>query len=133
MDPREAGLQTQARTWIIGTVRVSPLWADPELTKELLLPWAEPGVAGTHWLHSTGLQTVETPPVAPKCLMCVGHSVEPDSLCPHGLQLARLPCPWDSLGKNTGVGSHSLLQRISPTQGWNPGLPALKADSSRLG
>ena len=28
----------------------------------------------------------------------------------------------DSQGKNTGVGSHSLLQGISPTQGWNLGL-----------
>ena len=25
-------------------------------------------------------------------------------------------------GKNTGVGSHSLLQGIFPIQGWNPGL-----------
>ena len=30
--------------------------------------------------------------------------------------------PWDSPGKNTGVGCHSLLQRIFPTQGSNPGL-----------
>ena len=29
----------------------------------------------------------------------------------------------DSLGKNTGVGCHALLQRIFPTQGSNPGLP----------
>ena len=29
----------------------------------------------------------------------------------------------DSLGKNTGVGSHALLQGIFPTQGSNPGLP----------
>ena len=29
----------------------------------------------------------------------------------------------DSPGKNTGVGCHALLQGISPTQGWNPGLP----------
>ena len=29
----------------------------------------------------------------------------------------------DSLGKNTGVGSHSFLQGIFPTQGSNPGLP----------
>ena len=27
--------------------------------------------------------------------------------------------PWDSLGKNTGVGSHSLFQRIFLTQGSN--------------
>ena len=28
----------------------------------------------------------------------------------------------DSPGKNTGVGCHALLERIFPTQGWNPGL-----------
>ena len=27
-----------------------------------------------------------------------------------GWQLTRLPCPWDSPGKNTGVGCHFLLQ-----------------------
>ena len=31
-------------------------------------------------------------------------------------------CPWDFPGKNTGVGNHSLLQGIFPTQGLNPGL-----------
>ena len=34
----------------------------------------------------------------------------------------RLPHPWDSPGKNTGVGSHPLLQGIFPTEGLNPGL-----------
>jgi len=28
-------------------------------------------------------------------------------------------CPWDSLGKNTGVDCHALLQGIFPTQGSN--------------
>ena len=46
-----------------------------------------------------------------------------DSLRPHQLQPARLLCPWNSQGKNTGVGCHSLLQGIFPTQGSNPGLP----------
>ena len=32
----------------------------------------------------------------------------------------------DSPGKNTGVGCHSLLQRIFQTQGSNPGLPHCK-------
>ena len=32
----------------------------------------------------------------------------------------------DSLGKNTGVGCHALLQGIFPTQGWNLGLPHCK-------
>ena len=31
--------------------------------------------------------------------------------------------PWDSPGKNTGVGCHCLLGGIFPTQGSNPGLP----------
>ena len=29
---------------------------------------------------------------------------------PHRQQPTRLPHPWDSLGKNTGVGCHFLLQ-----------------------
>ena len=32
------------------------------------------------------------------------------------------PCPWDSPGKNTGVGCHSLLQGVFLTQGSNLGL-----------
>ena len=38
------------------------------------------------------------------------------------IDLARLLCPWNSPGKNTGVGSHSLLQRIFLNQGLNPSL-----------
>ena len=40
---------------------------------------------------------------------------------PHVLQPARLLCPWNFPGKNTGLGSRSFLQRISPTQGLNSG------------
>ena len=39
-----------------------------------------------------------------------------DSLSPHGPQPARLLCPWDSPGKNTGVGCPALLQGIFLTQ-----------------
>ena len=53
----------------------------------------------------------------------VSHSVMSDSLGPHGLQHTRLLCPWNSPGKNTGMGCHVLLQGIFPTQGLNPGLP----------
>ena len=38
-------------------------------------------------------------------------SVVSESFQPHGLQPVRLLCPWDSPGKNTGVGCHFLLQR----------------------
>ena len=33
-----------------------------------------------------------------------------DSVRPHRRQPTRLPCPWDSPGKNTGMGCHFLLQ-----------------------
>ena len=32
------------------------------------------------------------------------------TLCNHRQQPTRLPCPWDSPGKNTEVGCHFLLQ-----------------------
>ena len=40
-----------------------------------------------------------------------------NSVRPHGLWIARLLCPWDSPGKNTGVGCHALLWEIFLTQG----------------
>ena len=55
-----------------------------------------------------------------KILVCVSHSVMFDSLQPHGP--TRLLCPWNSPGKNVGVGSHFLLQGIFLTQGSNLGL-----------
>ena len=40
------------------------------------------------------------------------------TLCnPIDRQLTRLPCPWDSPGKNTGVGCHFLLQRMKARPG----------------
>ena len=41
--------------------------------------------------------------------VCYVASVMPDSLQPYGLEPARLLCPWDSPGMNTGVGCHALL------------------------
>ena len=40
----------------------------------------------------------------------------------HRLQPAMLLRPWESPGKNTGVGRHLLLQGLFLTQGSNPGL-----------
>ena len=49
-------------------------------------------------------------------------SVSQSSFQPHGsLEPSRIPSPWNSPGKNTRVTGHSLLQRIFPTQGSNPG------------
>ena len=38
------------------------------------------------------------------------------------IQSAKLLCPWNSPGKNTGVSCHCLLQGILPTQGQNSNL-----------
>ena len=43
-------------------------------------------------------------------LLLLSTSVVSDCVRPHRQQPARLPCPWDSPGKNTGVGCHCLLQ-----------------------
>ena len=37
-------------------------------------------------------------------------------------QPTRLLCPWESPGKNTGVGCHAFLEGIFPTLGLNPRL-----------
>ena len=44
------------------------------------------------------------------CCCCCIASVVSDSVRPHRWQPTRLPRPWDSPGKNTGVGCHFLLQ-----------------------
>ena len=41
---------------------------------------------------------------------CKVTSVESDYVRPRRRQPTRLPRPWDSPGKNTGVGCHFLLQ-----------------------
>ena len=49
------------------------------------------------------------------------HSVMSDPL-----QLLGLYSPWNSPGQNTGVGIRSLLERIFPSLGSNPGLPCCR-------
>ena len=44
------------------------------------------------------------------CCCCWVTSVVSNSVRPHRWQPTRLPRPWDSQGKNTGVGCHVLLQ-----------------------
>ena len=83
---------------------------------ELQLPELSCPARGHHTAHIS---------VSSDCVCvqdCVSCSVMSDSLRPHELQPARLLCPWNSPGKNTGVDCHSLLQRNFPTQGSNPGL-----------
>ena len=52
-------------------------------------------------------------------------SVACDSWDPMNLQPARLLCPWNFPGKNTGVSCCFLLQGIFSTKGLNPMSPTL--------
>ena len=54
-------------------------------------------------------------------------SVVSNSSRPHGLQPARFLCPWDSPGKNPGVGGHVLLQGNLPHPGTIPVSPVSPA------
>ena len=49
----------------------------------------------------------------------------PDSVQPQRWQPTRLPCPWDSPGKNTGVGCHFLLQFMKVKSGSEVGQSCL--------
>ena len=51
------------------------------------------------------------------------------TLVTRGLQPARLLCPWDFPGKNTGVGLPFPSPGDLPNPGIEPGSPALQADS----
>ena len=61
----------------------------------------------TYWESHTPTTIFSQP--LPCCCCCV-TSVMSDSVRRHRRQPTRLPHPWDSPGKNTGVGCHSLLQ-----------------------
>ena len=71
------------------------------------IPW----VPQLHWYTWGNLYLKKK-----RCVLCAQscHMTLWDS---HGLQPTRLLCPWNSLGKNTGVVCHFLLQRIFLTQG----------------
>ena len=74
---------------------------------------------GDIWVHSRVNALVFNSWLNACLLNC---SVVSNSLWPHGLQAARLLCPWDFPGKNSGVSCHFLRQGILPTQGVNPRL-----------
>ena len=61
------------------------------------------------------------------CCCCWVSSAVFSSVWPYGLQPARLLCPWDSSGTNTGEGFWALLQGTFPTRGSNPCLLHLPA------
>ena len=76
----------------------------------------------TLWTWVRSLGQVSTVAHGNSKAQCVLHARSLQS-CPTlqrcGPYPTRLLCPWDSPGKNTGVGWYFLLQGIFPTQGSN--------------
>ena len=58
----------------------------------------------------TGLRDWTELNIVTGCWYWYVASVVSDSVWPHRLQPTRFRCPWDSPGKNTGMGCHFLLQ-----------------------
>ena len=67
--------------------------------------------------------------VQPRNLCVLSPPVVSGSLRPHGLKPTRLPCSWNSPGKNTGMCCHSLSSVDIPEPEIEPGSPELQADS----
>ena len=102
--------------WAVGLERVGYDWVTKRIhavtdLKALIVQWEE-------------RQQVITCQVILSCA-CLVASVMSDFFRPYGLQPSRLLCPLDSLGKNTGVSCHFLLQGIFPTQGSDAHLQCL--------
>ena len=120
--------------WITGFPRVPSLvWEDPlekwMATRSSILAWRIPWEC--KWSpvihfppHPTPLGSHRAPGLGSLLLCCavLSRSVMPHSLGPRGFQPISLLCPWNSLGKNTGVGCHFLLQGVFPIQRLNPSL-----------
>ena len=88
----------------------------------LLCPWNFPGKStrvGCRFLLQGIFLTQGSNPGLPHCRQMLYHLNHQGS--PKNISLS--PFFWGGEGKNTGVGCHSLLQEIFPTQGLNPGLP----------
>ena len=63
----------------------------------------------------------------------LSHAFVPDSLQPHGLQPARLLCPWNSLGQEYWSRLPFPPPGDVPNPGIKPRSPALQADSLSSG
>ena len=91
--------------------RTSPLPFQPP--GSACLPW--PWLLSRKCITPTSASLISPssdpdPPASLSCYCCEVSSVVSDSVRPHRRQPTMLPLPWDSPGKNSGVGCHFLLR-----------------------
>ena len=109
------GVKTQLSTHEHGN-NPSVCWQTTEtLDTALDVPGFSEFIRHSLTLSATKLLNVSFP-ISGTCVHVCCHSVMSNSLQPHGLWPARLLCPWDSPGKDSGMGCPVLLRWILPTQ-----------------
>ena len=69
-----------------------------------------PGLELPQFRELTAEKWEQVHPATEDCCCLSVTSVVSNSVLPHRRRPTRLPHPWDSPGKNTGVGCHFLLQ-----------------------
>ena len=124
-------VHTQAVLGRAGAKRTPPLWKCSSPQAPSAAHWSGGGqqqgrqrmgwrnmLGGGALAHSGHLEGIH--PGRNLGLLLSSRSVVSNFLWPHGLQSARLLCPWNFPDKNSGAGSHFLLQGIFLTQGSNP-------------
>jgi len=101
------------------------VWKSLWHVRLFVTPWtAARQVSLSFTISQSLLRLMAIESVVPSNLLTLCHPLLLlPSIFPSIRVLARLLHPWNSPGKTTRVGSHSLLQGIFPTQGSNPGLP----------
>ena len=115
-------LSSNTVSWAREPLTISPHWCLDQVSSSMQSIWNRSCLAAP-WENMGLLKKANS-----SC-SSVSHSVVSDFVQPHGLQSARLLCPWGSPRKNTGVGCHFLLKGIFPTLGLNAGSSVLQADS----
>ena len=97
------------------------MWWGSRMVGTFLCPWCRYKLVKsfTSAIHCS-VEELETHiPPWPSTAPTQGHSVSSNSDCSPP-EPTRFLSPWDFPGKNTGIGRHSLLQGILPTQELNP-------------
>ena len=92
-------------------------------------PWLH---VSSQWRNVHGIAWLRPIFLSSCCCGCLVAKLCPTLFWPHALQPAKLLCPWDFSGKNTGEGCHFLLQGILLTQKLNLRLLHWPVDSLPL-
>ena len=93
-----------------------PQWSKRKYSRIASQPWDREGFLGQNTRSMNHKIIIRLGFIRISCCCCYVASVVSDSVQPHRWQPTRLLRPWDSSGKNTGLGCHFHLQQRSANQ-----------------